>query len=335
MTDRVKFLFGLAVLVIAGFSLWDAWKGPPVAAAFTRVGGPTRVETAIEASRFWLEPPAYVVKTPAHGSDAIRLGAAECAIRYDAPLLLTSPKPDRKRLVERTIATWRERMGALRVLEIWDKQDVMRCQTIGDRNYANGLSTLGVPDLKLNVRTVTAKDLAEVLVFAAAQSPHDQPDVAVGLALAAHITREDRPVSLVVVPRYLEADSELEKDLRERRVPVTGGIVLGQTGVVPDDTRALLRQVLQSTGRSRVLGPLQGALGSLEALLLALLALFGAGTAVQGAREFFVRQRNERRPEMPVGPEKKTTPGEPRLSRSPWNFGGGQWLIRRHPPWWV
>jgi len=24
-----------------------------------------------------------------------------------------------------------------------------------------------------------------------------------------------------------------------------------------------------------------------------------------------------------------------RLSRSPWNFGGGQWLISRHPPWWV
>jgi hypothetical protein len=22
-----------------------------------------------------------------------------------------------------------------------------------------------------------------------------------------------------------------------------------------------------------------------------------------------------------------------RLSRSPWNFGGGQCLIRRHPPW--
>jgi hypothetical protein len=24
---------------------------------------------------------------------------------------------------------------------------------------------------------------------------------------------------------------------------------------------------------------------------------------------------------------------EGRLSRLPWNFGGGQWLIRRHPPW--
>ena len=22
-----------------------------------------------------------------------------------------------------------------------------------------------------------------------------------------------------------------------------------------------------------------------------------------------------------------------RLSRSPWNFGGGPWVIRRHPPW--
>jgi hypothetical protein len=25
--------------------------------------------------------------------------------------------------------------------------------------------------------------------------------------------------------------------------------------------------------------------------------------------------------------------GAVRLSRSPWNFGGGRWVIRRHPPW--
>jgi hypothetical protein len=37
--------------------------GKQVEAAFIRVGGPTRVETALEASRFWLLPPSWVVTT--------------------------------------------------------------------------------------------------------------------------------------------------------------------------------------------------------------------------------------------------------------------------------
>jgi hypothetical protein len=56
------FVAALAGLIVGLFMLWDDWRGFPVAAAFTRVGGPTRVETAVDASRFWLRPPRCVVQ---------------------------------------------------------------------------------------------------------------------------------------------------------------------------------------------------------------------------------------------------------------------------------
>jgi hypothetical protein len=145
-----QLIFAAAVLVIALLLLLDAWRGREVAAAFTRVGGRSRIETAVEASRFWLEPPAVVVKTPAHESDEIRLGAARCAVRHDAPLLLTSLNQKKKRLVNETIAKWQERMGALRkihVMEVSNRQHVIRCQDDGDPAYANELSTLGLPEV--------------------------------------------------------------------------------------------------------------------------------------------------------------------------------------------
>ena len=59
--DVAKVFFAGVGLVVAGFATWYAWHGKPVADAFSRVGGPTRVETAVEASRFWAAPPRLVV----------------------------------------------------------------------------------------------------------------------------------------------------------------------------------------------------------------------------------------------------------------------------------
>ena len=55
----------LCVCAVGVYLLWGVWDGSPVAAAFTRVGGATRVETSLEASRFWLTPPQCVVETQA------------------------------------------------------------------------------------------------------------------------------------------------------------------------------------------------------------------------------------------------------------------------------
>jgi hypothetical protein len=161
---------------------------------------------------------------------------------------------------------------------------------------ADNLSTLGMPNIgesdpQLTIPRGRRRPVGAYHRFAPPKSLVDRPDVAVGLALAAHMARKDWPVSLVVVPRYVEADSDLENALRKRRRQVTGGIVLGPTEVIPEDTRALLRQVLAATGRSGVLGALQGFLGSLDALVAAILALLGASAASEGAEKFKRRGR--------------------------------------------
>jgi hypothetical protein len=125
-----------------------------------------------------------------------------------------------------------------------------------------------------------------VVVFAAAIEPGDPPDVAVGLALAANMARANREkVSLVVVPHYLESDLELESKLQSQHELVKGGVVLGQTPTVPEDTRALLRQLLTSRDQLGLIAQVQGDLADVEPFIAALLALLGAGVLVREAPE--------------------------------------------------
>ena len=265
--------------------LWGVWEGKPVATAFTRVGGASRVETALEASRFWLTPPHYVVKTQTDSSQ-LMLGAAQCAIVHDAPLLFTSLNRKQQRQVIARINDWRmirkwEGVARLEVIRIKSQPNVTKCVGKNHRADIARLSTLEVHDPLFKLRRVRAlQTLAPVVVFAAAIEPGHPPDVAIGLALAAHMARANREkVSLVVVPHYLESDPELEKRLQSQHELVTGGVVLGQTPTVPEDTRALLRQLLTSRDRQGVLAQLQDNLGSVGTLIAALLALAGAATA--------------------------------------------------------
>lgn len=59
--------------------------------------------------------------------------------------------------------------------------------------YVAGLSTLEVPNPLIRLPGVVPRQqtLVPVVVFAAAIEPGDPPDVAVGLALAAHMSRAD------------------------------------------------------------------------------------------------------------------------------------------------
>ena len=99
-------------------------------------------------------------------------------------------------------------------------------------------------------------------------------------------------VSLVVVPHYLESDPELENKLQSQHELVTGGVVLGETPTVPEDTRVLLRQLLTSRDRQGVAAQVQANLGSVGSLIAALLALAGLATVGGIAAPIVVEHRN-------------------------------------------
>jgi hypothetical protein len=315
----VEVLQKFLTVVIAAFAvfvafkaLWSIEKGQPVAATFTRVGGPTRIETAVEASRFWrtpLAPESRIVTTPAYESQDVLWRAAKCAARHNYPLLFTSLKqkrplkPRQKRLVDAAILrlAGRSRFRTVR-LRVMRSSDVDRCLSSGlksshvDRclrgtsKQWRGLKIPSYPSLLLP-KLGRPKKLAPVVVFAARKARTDPPDVAVGLVLAAHMAHvrcinktEDQTVSLVVVPRYLEAGPRLEGLLRDQQEAVKSGLVLGQTKVFSEDTRALVRQLLTSPDQRGILGKFDNTLGALKDLLKALVGLLVVKTVARGAQ---------------------------------------------------
>jgi hypothetical protein len=282
---RVLVAIIVATLVVEGWSLWDSHHTQEVAAAFTRVGGATRVETAVDASRFWITPPQCVVETPAGAWQRTMFKAAQYAMLHDAPLLFTSRNKGLNRLVTATVQRWNhaepKNSNLPHVIRIGNHSDKGNCLY---RVGVSGVSTLKTSNQLLRLPGLVAVQgkLAPAVVFAAPKGPHDPPDVAVGLALAAHLARAantptTKPeVTLVVVPRDLESDPPLEQQLRDQHALVQGGVVLGSTRIMSDDLRALLRQILTATNQQDFLGQIQNDLGLDASLLAGLLALIGA-----------------------------------------------------------
>jgi hypothetical protein len=292
----------LSVCAVGVYLLWGVWDGSPVAAAFTRVGGVTRVETSLEASRFWLTPPPCVVETESTNA-ATMFAAAWYAVNHDAPLLFIDGNAERQQLVAKRITAWESVSPGNKPLPVItfttsetpnSKKD--SCPTNADLGNINGVSTLKVPNQRLRLPHVRVRDtLAPVVVFAAAIEPGNPSDVAVGLALAAHMaTTNNEKVSLVVIPHYLESDPKLESTLESQHELVTGGVVLGETPTVPEDTRVLLRQLLTSTDRQGLAAQVQANLGSVGSLIAALLALGGLAAAGRLAGPILIDEIKER-----------------------------------------
>ena len=136
------------------------------------------------------------------------------------------------------------------------------------------------------------------------------------MALAAHLARADREqVSLVVVPRYLEADPGLENQLRSQDEMVEDGVVLGSTKVLPEDTRTLLRQLLRSADQESVLAQLENNFSSAGVLIAALIGLvsFGvvAATAPVLIRERMGMQQSTSREPVKSEPDRGWKPPRP------------------------
>jgi hypothetical protein len=282
----------IAALLALGFGLFlilAAYRPPEVAAGFTRVGGKTRVETAAYAAAFWLTAPKTVVETLAIEPGAVMLAAAQCAISRDAPLLFIRQQGPNA-VVQDLLGRWRP------APKVW----MVTSQKASCSQYEARGSPSGCPSVPRGLHTLTenadehvlpsppspricARDtLEEFVVFAASADPSvapsgtagqaDLPDVAVGLALAAHIALT-RDVSFVVVPRYLEADPELEEELRTDHHPVLGGLLLGGEDRISEDTRILLREILQARDVPGIVVAIHGALGDFGTLVAALVAL--------------------------------------------------------------
>lgn len=91
--------------------------------------------------------------------------------------------------------------------------------------------------------------LPERLILATQDKP-DLPDAAVAIALAAHLNRiygkkdDSQKATVIMVPRYLEANPELEERLRKRSWRVREALVVGGSDVMTADLRSHLRGVL-------------------------------------------------------------------------------------------
>jgi hypothetical protein len=289
----VVLLAAILVSVIGVLLFLNIRHGTPVAAPFTRVGGTTHVETAVDATRFWLIPPQYVVEVSASADEQTMLEGAQCAMGNDAPLLFVpSGNKAQRNLVADTLRAWNfsgtvERLNKNEVMTIGNSGGTTGCVAPTEDPGTKGLWTLsGVPRLVRLPTDIHARGkLAPTVVFAAAWEPNFTPDVAIGMALSAHMASPSRSVSLVVVPRYLEADPKLVSALEGQQQLVAGGVVLGEAETVPDDTRALLRQLLAATDRQGLLKQADDSLGSVAPLVAALLALFGVAAVAQTGKD--------------------------------------------------
>jgi hypothetical protein len=261
-------------------------KPEPAAASFTRVGGATRVETSVEAARFWRSPPGRVVEIPAYADQNLFHRAADCARRFDSPLLLyPSTNMKRRDLVDATITSWSPRPQVVRP----DKSGALECPrgTKSLKPAPVSIFDVRTEPTRRSANVAESLGLASFVVFAAAKSPGESPDIAIGRVLAAHLAREERGgVSLVIVPRYPETDPGAVDLLRRQKQLVEGGVIVGEPGILSEDSGTLLRQVLVSPPHSAVLSAFNAVLGSFLALLGATAAFFGLKAVTPVATEF-------------------------------------------------
>jgi hypothetical protein len=228
------------------------------------------------------------VVTVADGApNSVILAAAECASHVDAPLLFLGSTPAQRRRVDATIESWSASAKDDFRIAIVGHGDAVACMD----DHGRTASRLSVFDIRSGSRRQfdgieAGKKLESLAVIAAPRSQRAEPDVAIGLALGAHLAVERGPVSLVIVPRFPQTDHAALAQLRKQHDVAREGVVLGQTGILSEDSRTLIREI---TASPRHQSGLVGAIGSgasqLGALVSAVLVLLGLQAAAPTTRK--------------------------------------------------
>ena len=276
-------LIGLVLLAFVGYSVWNAWKAPAlsVAAPFTRVGGEARIDTALEVSRFWHGEKSNYVRLGVAADLADTWPTVECAFpsrddREAIPLLYGPPgsgNDENAEMVsrlggkEKDCSRSAEPPGGSKECEETRHWSVFEA-TRNDQQVPS--TRIAWPDW-----VPKCKVLHPTVIVASSKTTTDAPDVALALILADKMADKQHPVSVLIIPAYLEADPLLEDELRSRRAAVKGGVVIGSTLRIPEETSKKLRSVLVQRSSTLWADKLQSGLQPLQAVILGLLGLWG------------------------------------------------------------
>jgi hypothetical protein len=284
---RLVALVALLVLIISVPLFLNALRRPVVPPSFTRIGGHSRVETAAEAAHFWPRRPMEMVAAIRDEPGEMMLKAAADAAARDAPLLFIPrskelPTALQQLLKDRPQACIRLSPGAENTKLIPKALHNRKCpsrssapspnptnvpvvawsqQPPPERMSLSSTST-SVPPTSTSASLLPAVGGLNVvqpqdwkgstrLIFATAQHAPDLPDVAVAVALAAHLNSapdlrtapDDERFTVIVLPRYLQAEQDLAEVLRKHGTRVNEALLIGGSDAISDS----LREVLKTT----------------------------------------------------------------------------------------
>lgn len=289
-------LFGAIFLALSGLSIYRSYQGL-VATDFTRVGGATRVETALESTRLWARPTTVVVVSTEAGA-AMATSATSCAMRHDGPVVYLGGTAaqqqavvEKLRILDKALSP-RHLQLALFGVELPATSDFHPlagpCASGGDAEATRNVVVLSqqtqgtktfARDIFVATQPSRSEKLPSTIVVAAAKSGGDAPDIPVAMAVAAHLTHvgESQKIGLLIVPPYLEADPTLRLTLTKQPV-VDRGLIIGGPLVVPDSLQANLRKLLPQ--QQSDLSLWRRLADDSSALILALFAAAAGGGAV-------------------------------------------------------
>lgn len=136
---------------------------------------------------------------------------------------------------------------------------------------------------------------SERLIFATAQHQPDLPDVAVAIALAAHLNAAPdlkgadikERFTVVMLPRYLQADQRLAAALNERGGKVKEAYVIGEYDAVSNSLRELLKAMIVPLDTAKLLQAIREIIVNLLAVLVPVAVVL---LAAKSANDFLESQ---------------------------------------------